>query len=74
MQKMISRILEQQHAIHQVLHDDRKYRHLVSTWQDIDVLESLNAPSDFTDMLSDHINHPTCDSSYTKEKGAEHWG
>ena len=56
MQKMVSRILEQQKAIHRVLHDDRKYRHLVPTWQDVDVLESLDAAlgtlSDFTDMLS----------------------
>ena len=40
----------------QPTHDDRKYRHLVPTWQDLDVLESLDetlgALSDFTDMLS----------------------
>ena len=42
MQKMVSRIFEQQQANHQVLHDDCKYRYLVPTWQDIDVLESLN--------------------------------
>ena len=39
-----------------MLHNDRKCRHLVPTWQDIDVLESLDAAlgtlSDFTDMLS----------------------
>ena len=53
---MVSRILEQQKAIHKVVHDDCKYRHLVPTWQDVDVLESLDAAlgtlSDFTDMLS----------------------
>ena len=56
MQKMVSRILEQQKAIHKVLHDDRKSRHLMPTWQDVDVLESLDSAlgtlSDFTDMLS----------------------
>lgn len=56
MQKMVSRILEQQKAIHKVLHDDHKYHHLVPTWQDVYVLESLDAAlgtlSDFTDMLS----------------------
>ena len=56
MQKMFSRILEQQKAIHNVLHDDCKYRHLMPTWQDVDVLESLDAAlgtlPDFTDMLS----------------------
>ena len=56
MQKMVSRILEQQKAIHQVLQDDSKYRHLVPIWQDTDVLESLEAAlgtlSGFTDMLS----------------------
>ena len=56
MQRMVSRILEQQKAIHKVLYDDRKHCHLVPTWQDVDVLESLDAVlgtlSDFTDMLS----------------------
>ena len=55
-QKMIGRVLEQEKAIRKVLGGDRKTSHLVSTWQDLDVLESLNsilAPlSDFTDMLS----------------------
>lgn len=56
MQKMVSRILEQQKAIHKALQDDRKHRHLLPTWQDIEVLESLEAAlgtlSGFTDMLS----------------------
>ena len=55
-QKMIGRVLEQEKAIRKVLGGDRKTSHLVPTWQDLDVLESLNsilAPlSDFTDMLS----------------------
>ena len=40
MQKRVSRILE---AIHKVLHNDHKYCHLVPMWQDVDVLESLDA-------------------------------
>jgi len=56
MLNMVSRILEQQKAINKVLQDDRKYRHLVPTWQGIDLLESLEAAlgtlSGFTDMLS----------------------
>ena len=55
-QKMISRILEQEKALRQVLSMDRKTAHLVPTWQDLEVLESINkalAPlADFTDILS----------------------
>ncbi|XP_034148357.1 zinc finger BED domain-containing protein 4-like [Esox lucius] len=54
-QKMISRILEQQKAITQVLSEDRKTQHLILTWQDMDVLESvtksLGPLLDFTDAL-----------------------
>ena len=53
---MIGRVLEQEKVIRKVLGGDRKTSHLVPTWQDLDILESLNsilAPlSDFTDMLS----------------------
>nr|XP_054603768.1 E3 SUMO-protein ligase ZBED1-like [Nothobranchius furzeri] len=53
---MIARILEQEKAIAKVLSDDRKNRHLIPSWQDIDVLESvhkaLNPLVDFTDALS----------------------
>ena len=56
MQKMTSTVLEQKKAIQVVLNDDRKHRHLIPTWQDINVLESLEAAlgplADFTDMLS----------------------
>lgn len=55
-QKMVARVLEQQKAIAQVLASDRKTRHLVPTWQDIDVLESMNEALspllEFTDSLS----------------------
>ena len=81
MQKMVSKVLEQQKAIHKVLRDDRKYCHLVPMWQDVDVLKSLGANlgtlSDFTDMLSAEnfatvFSRSICDSSHIKERSAEH--
>ncbi|XP_051798998.1 zinc finger BED domain-containing protein 4-like [Acanthochromis polyacanthus] len=55
-QKMIGRVLEQSKALSQVLTEDKKMRHLVPTWQDIDVLESINSAlgplQEFTDALS----------------------
>ena len=54
-QLMINCILEQKDAIKQVLRADSKTRHLCPTWQDVDVLESLQAAivplDDFTDSL-----------------------
>ena len=53
---MTGRILEQEACIRQVLATDRKNTHLIPTWQDLDVLESMQAAlgplKDFTDMLS----------------------
>jgi len=53
---MISRVLEQEKALRQVLSLDRKTTHLVPTWQDLEVLESINKTltplADFTDILS----------------------
>ena len=53
---MMERVLEQKRAITVVLEKDRKARHLIPTWQDIDVLESVNKAlhplQDFTDALS----------------------
>ena len=55
-EKMVGRILEQEKAIRQVVGTDRKTCHLVLTWQDIDVLQSVHSAvkdlADFTDMLS----------------------
>lgn len=55
-QNMIQRVLEQQKAICDVLSADKKSRHLVPTWQDLDVLESINQAlqplQEFTDALS----------------------
>ena len=52
---MVERVLEQLPAI-SVLVQDRKYSHLNPTWQDVSVLESINAAmkplADLTDILS----------------------
>ncbi|KAJ8364871.1 hypothetical protein SKAU_G00137020 [Synaphobranchus kaupii] len=53
---MIERMLDQVKAISQVLKADKKTRHLVPSWQEIDVLEpvkkALSPLKDFTDALS----------------------
>ncbi|KAI2666742.1 E3 SUMO-protein ligase ZBED1 [Labeo rohita] len=55
-QKMIDRVIEQEKAISQVLREDKKTRHLIPTWQDMDVLEfiskALRPLTEFTDALS----------------------
>ena len=54
-EKMVARVLEQEKAIRQVVGTDRKTCHLVPTWQDIDVLQSVHSAikslADFTDVL-----------------------
>jgi hypothetical protein len=56
MQAMVARVLEQEPAIRQVLSSDRKTAHLIPTWQDMNVLESLNKAlsplADLTDIIS----------------------
>lgn len=56
MEAMISRLLEQEDAVRVVLSSDRKSSHLVLTWQDIHVLESmskaLSPVAELTDFLS----------------------
>lgn len=55
-QQMVKRVLEQKKAITEVLSKDKKTRSLVPTWQDVDVLESIDAALspllEFTDALS----------------------
>ncbi|XP_049337568.1 E3 SUMO-protein ligase ZBED1-like [Astyanax mexicanus] len=55
-QKMVGRLIEQEKAIVKVLSTDKKTRHLVPTWQDVDILESvhkaLSPLVSFTDALS----------------------
>ncbi|RXN10918.1 zinc finger BED domain-containing 1-like protein [Labeo rohita] len=41
-QKMIARVLVQQNALSKVLSADRKVRHLLPSWQDLEILESVN--------------------------------
>ena len=52
----MTRIREQESAIWRVRMQDRKASHLVTSWQDVDILESvvkaLEPISAFTDMLS----------------------
>lgn len=55
-QKMIERFLKQKKAIVRVLGSDKRSCHLVPTWQNLEVLESINKSvkplEDFTDALS----------------------
>ena len=53
--KMITRVLKNKKAIRRVLGDDRETSHLIPTWQDIGVLEAIDAAlkplADFTDIM-----------------------
>ena len=53
---MVVRLLEQEKVIQQVFSNDRKTLHLIPSWQDIDLLESLDKTlspfADLTDILS----------------------
>ena len=53
---MINHIMEQQEPIRIILANDRRTAHLVPTWQDMDVLESvvavLSPLHEFTDLLA----------------------
>ena len=55
-QKIIERLLEQERAVSKILGSDKKTRHLVLHWQDLEVLESVNRALkplvEFTDTLS----------------------
>ena len=55
-QKIIERLLEQERAVSKILGSDKKTRHLVLHWQDLEVLESVNKALkplvEFTDALS----------------------
>ena len=65
MEAMVSQLLEQEPAVRVVLGADRKTSHLIPTWKDIDVLESiakaLSPISDLTNFLSGE-NHVTVSS------------
>ena len=53
---MISRVLRNKKAIRRILGNDKKTSHLVPSWQDLEILECLNATpaplNEFTDILS----------------------
>lgn len=53
---MIERLLEQEEAVRLVLSSDRKTSHLLLTWQDVEVLQSIDKAlsplSSLTDLLS----------------------
>ena len=55
-QKLVERVLRQLPAIRRVLIDDRKHGHLNPTWQDVAILESIDAAlkpvAEFTDVMS----------------------
>lgn len=65
MEAMVTRLLEQEDAVRVVLSGDRKISHLIPTWQDVQVLESiskaLSPVSELTDFLSGD-NHVTVSS------------
>ena len=56
MQAMVARVLEQEKAVRQVLSNNCKTAQLNATWQDIEVLESINKAlallADLTDIIS----------------------
>lgn len=56
MLKMVNRLLEQESAVRAVLSADRKVSHLIPTWQDVEVLQSIDSAlsplSSLTDILS----------------------
>lgn len=55
-QQMMEKILEQQRALSQILSENRSTRHMVQSWQDTEVLESVSKAlkplQEFTDALS----------------------
>ena len=55
-QKMVFCILEQVQAIHIVLSADRRYSHLLPTWQDTEVLEAINTVLSSLDDLTDFFS------------------
>ena len=59
MEAMVTRLLKQEDAVQVLLSSDRKISHLLPTWKDIEVLESISkALSPISDFLSGE-NHIT---------------
>ena len=60
MSKMVTRVLEQESAIRIVLGADRKQSHLVSIWQDVDVLKSIYSALSPLLSLTNFIGRTLC--------------
>jgi len=56
MGKMVARLLEQDEVVQIVLSSDQKTRHLVATWQDVHVWESLHKALSSLDDLTDFLS------------------
>ena len=52
----MKRLLEQEEAVRVALSTDRKTTHLLPTWQDIDVLQSINAALNPLTILTDLLS------------------
>jgi hypothetical protein len=48
---MISKFLKNKKALRRVLNEDKDTSHLVPKWQDIEVLEAVDALAQFTDII-----------------------
>uniref|UniRef100_A0A803JGT7 BED-type domain-containing protein n=1 Tax=Xenopus tropicalis TaxID=8364 RepID=A0A803JGT7_XENTR len=62
-QMMIQRVLEQERDINQVLTADKKSRHLILRWQDVEVLEAVNKVCGCFSFII---------TTYTKKENVEH--
>ncbi|XP_051992400.1 zinc finger BED domain-containing protein 4-like [Xyrauchen texanus] len=73
-QQMVKRVLEQKRAITEVLSKDKKTRPLVPTWQDVDVLESIDAADPTMDDLLNMacLVDPRFKLQYTQEEKREY--
>ena len=76
MEAMVTRLLEQEVAVRAVLSEDRKTSHLIPSWQDIDVLESISKAlspiSKLTDFLiwrepCNGIGHCSCITQFENQ-------
>ena len=56
MGKMVSRLLEQEEAVRIVLSSDRKTSHLIPSWQDTQIWESISKALSFIADLTDFLS------------------
>ena len=57
---MVERVLEQMEAIRIVLGGDRNSSHLIPTWQDCDVLQSIAAALKVLKVMTDALSGEKC--------------